>query len=225
MPSSQIELYSQTRTLDRLLETIELTGLQRTSYRQFHHETNTAAAALVVMAEFGVTTFDAAERGLELELHGLLQRGRYEESRGLLLRNAVNHLFNAGLRSTILNDAERTEALQQRLAQADPEFKFQFHGDLGARSGRSLSMEYDFAGDARVLLVEAQHAARRIPIHLLLARREGDTYYVMNTATGQDHPYQPAQMAAHLGSPVSAGPIAFAGLQYLYTGIAVRIAK
>ena len=197
--------------------------LPRFAYRQFHDQSNTAAAALVILAEFGLVQLDSDKRGQEMQLHGLLQRGLYQESRGWLLRNALRHLGGAGLSSTILHDPTRTASLQVRLTAADPEFKFQFDEDLGVHAGRALALEKDAANDARVLLVEARHDTRGLPIHILLARREGESYYVMNTATGQDHKYDAAQVAAHLASPVGAGAIGFAGRQYFYTGIAVRI--
>ena len=199
--------------------------LPRFAYRQFHDQSNTAAAALAILAEFGLVPLNSDKRGQELQLHGLLQRGPYEESRGWLLLNALRHLGDAGLSSTILHDPKRTAALQVRLTSADPEFKFQFDEDLGVHGQRALALEKDAANDARVLLVEARHATRTLPIHILLTRREGESYYVMNTATGQDHNYSPAQIAAHLASPVQAGAIGFAGRQYLYTGIAIRITR
>ncbi|MDQ2949376.1 MAG: hypothetical protein M3Y27_26130 [Acidobacteriota bacterium] len=199
--------------------------LPRIAYRQFHDQSNTAAVARVVLAEFGIAHLDISKRGQELQLHGLIQRGAYEEGRGWLLRNALQQLSDAGLPATILHDTARTAALQGQLSAADSELRLRFHEDLGMQGGRALSIEKDCTNDARVLLVDAQHATRGLPVHILLVRPEGESFYVMNTATGQDHKYDAAQLAAHLASPVKAGAIGFAGRQYLYTGIAVRISK
>ena len=199
--------------------------IPRVAYRQFHDQSNTAAVASVVLAEFGLAHLDISKRGQELQLHGLLQRGAYEEGRGWLLRNALRHVFDAGLPATLLHDTARTAAVQGRLTAADSEFMLRFLEDLGMQGGRTLSIEKDFTNGARVLLVDAQHATRGLPIHILLVRREGESFYVMNTATGQDHKYDVAQLAAHLASPVGAGAIGFAGRQYLYTGIAVRMTQ
>lgn len=175
------------------------------------------------MAELGATPLDCAVRGAELKLHGTMQLGPYQESRGFVLRNAMRHLSDAGLGWTVLHDRDRTAQLQTRVAEYDPESTFRFYSDLGIEAARSLSIQGDFDDDARVLLVEAQHAARSLPIHILVARREAGKFYVMNTATGGDHEYEPAHIAMHVASPVRAGAIAFAGRQYLYTGVAIRV--
>src|SRR5579864_4908622 len=82
------------------------------AYRQFHEQTNTAAAVLVVLAEFGMAEFSARKRGQELTLHGLLQRGTFDAARGILLRNALRSFSDAGLQYAVMHDPARTAALQ-----------------------------------------------------------------------------------------------------------------
>ena len=197
--------------------------LPRIAYQHFHQQTNAATLARALLAEFGLDEFDTGRRGEELVLHGLLQRGPYEEHRGLLLRATLRHLFDAGLSSEILHDGRRTAQLQQRITAVSPDFNHRLVDDLGIRGSRPLALDHDFRDDARVILVEARHSTAGLPLHLLLARREDQSYFVMNTDSGQEHAYDVGQMGMHLNSPVGSGAVNFAGRQYLYTGIAVKI--
>jgi hypothetical protein len=197
--------------------------LPRFTYRHVHDQTNVAVTTTVLLAEFGLVQLDTSKPRQELTLHGLLQRGLYREERGLLLRNALRHLSVAGLKYSVLHDAARTAAIENRIRRETPEFEFQFFRDLATQGETGLHLDSVFSDDARLLIVDVRHSTRGMPIHVLLARREGPTCYVMNSHTGQDHAYQPVHLAAHLASPVGAGAVSFAGLQYLYTGIAVRV--
>ena len=177
----------------------------------------------VLLAEFGLMQLDAAKPRQELTLHGLLQRGVYSEDRGLVMRNALRHLSTAGLKWVVVHDAARTAAIANRVRRAVPDFDFQFFRDLGAPAEAGFHLDTVFSDDARLLLVDARHSTHGVPVHVLLARRDGANCYVMNSQTGEDHTYEPIQLATHLASPVGAGAVSFAGRQYLYTGIAVRI--
>ena len=193
------------------------------SYRQFHDETNIATVVMVTLAELGVQTFDPSLRGQELVIHGLLQHGRFLEGRGTTLARAVKFLFDRNIQSQILLDAGRTAALKQRLLTADPNFDFALVSDLGSPTSRGLSIESDVRTGNCVMLVESRHAVARLPLHVLLLRSDGDRYVVMNSATGENHMYSHELLSVHLGTPVSFGAQSFAGLQYLYTGIAIRL--
>ena len=195
----------------------------RIAYRQFHDQTNIAVATAVLLAEFGLADFDISRPQQELTLHGLIQRGLYEEGRGMLLRNALRYLAVAGLKWTLIHDAARTAAIQSRVRTAMPDFEFRFVSDLKSPAEAGLHLDTALSGSGRLLLVEARHSMRDVPVHVLLVRREGDVCYVMNSHTGQDYAYELGHVAAHVTAPVSMGPVSFAGLQYLYTGVAVRI--
>jgi hypothetical protein len=195
----------------------------RVAYRQFHDQTNIAAATTVLLAEFGLAELDTSRPRQELTLNGLLQRGVFEEDRGLLLRNALKHLAVAGLHWTLLHDAVRTSLIEARVRSYVPDFRLRFVSDLNSPADAGLHLESALAGGARLLLVEARHSLRGLPMHVLLIRREGDLYYAMNSHTGQDYAYELQQLSAHIATPVSAGAVSFSGSQYLYTGIAVRI--
>lgn len=197
--------------------------LPRVSYRQFHDQTNVAVATAVVLAEFGLIGLDPSRPRQELTLHGIIQRGLYAEDRGMLLRNALRQLSVAGLNWILMHDTARTAAIQNRVRGAYPDYDFRFFVDLKSPAEAGFHLESVFSDDARLLLVEARPSIRGVPVHVLLVRREGELCYVMNSHTGQDHAYEIGHLAAHLASPVSMGPVSFAGLQYLYTGIAVRI--
>jgi hypothetical protein len=197
----------------------------RIAYRQFHDQTNVAVATLVVLAEFGLIEFDTSRPRQELTLHGLLQRGLYEEDRGKVLRNALRYLSVAGLNCNVLHDVARTGAVETRIKRAAPDFSFRFFRDLKAPGEAAPHLDAAFSGDARLLLVESRPALHTVPVHVLLARRDGDLCYVMNSHTGRDHVYGLGQVATHLTSPVAMGAVSFAGLLYLYTGIAVRIVR
>jgi len=199
--------------------------LPRLAYRQFHDQTNVAAAVSVVMAEFGVFPLDTSKPRQELTLHGLFQRGLYAEDRGLLLRNALRHLAVAGLHWTLVHDAPRTAALENRVKSVRPDFRFQLFQDLKSPAESGLHLESALSDDARLLLVEARPSLRGLPLHVLVVRRDAGLCYVMNSQTGDDHACELGNVAAHLASPVSMGPVSFAGLQYLYTGIAVRVRR
>jgi hypothetical protein len=191
-----------------------LTVMPRFAYRQIHEQTSAAAATLVVLAEFGVRTLDPALRGQELTLHGLWQRGVFQAHRGTLLLHALKHLTGAGLRCEIRHDVQRAQAMSQVLQVAE---------DLNATSHRPVHTITDFGDEARVLLLEALPARASLALHVLLARREAESYYVMNPETGQDTTYSRWQLDAHLNSPVLMGPTTVAGRLYTYTGIAARI--
>jgi hypothetical protein len=193
------------------------------AYRQFHDQTNIAATTTVLLAEFGIAGLDMAKPRQELTLNGLLQRGTYAEDRGLLLRNALRHVAAAGLHWSLLHDAARTSSIEARVRTYLPDFRLRFVADLNSPADAGLHLESALAGDARLLLVEARHSLRGLPMHVLLMRRDGDRYYVMNSQTGEDYPYELTQVAAHMAAPVAAGAMSFGGMQYMYTGIAVRI--
>jgi hypothetical protein len=197
--------------------------LPRMSYRQFHDQTNIAVATSVILAEFGLIEMDSSRPRQELTLHGLIQRGLYAEDRGMLFRNALRYLAVAGLNWVLVHDAARTAALENRVRSATPDYMFQFFGDLKSPAEAGFHLESVFSGDARLLLVEARPALRGVSVHVLLVRRDGELCYVMNSHTGQDHAYEIGHVAAHLASPVSMGPVSFAGQQYIYTGIAARV--
>src|SRR5579862_5134470 len=93
------------------------------AYRQMHEQTNVAAAAMVVLAEFGLGQLDVEKRGQELTLNGLIQRGRFDESRGQVLGEALRLLSNRGLRWSVLHDAARTAAVAGMMRQWVPDFE------------------------------------------------------------------------------------------------------
>ena len=197
--------------------------LPRLAYRQFHDQTNTAAVAMVLLAEFGLAEIDLAQRRQELTLHGMIQSGVYQEDRGLLLRNALRRLSDAGLKWTPFEDSARTGEVQSHLRRWVPDFEFRFAGDLGTPCAPWPHMDIVFGGGARLLLVDARHSVRGLPVHLLLVRREGGRCFVMNSQMGRNHECTTEALNAHLGSPVRAGAVGFAGLQYLFTGVGIRI--
>jgi hypothetical protein len=196
--------------------------LPRLAYREFHEQTNTAATVLVLMAEFGLEQPNLDQPRQELLLHGLIQRGAYQEGRGLLLGNALGRLSDAGLLWTVLHDPARTAALENRVRSWVPDYHFELLQDLGAAAQPWGTLDSVFRDNARVLLIESRHSIRGLRAHLLLARR-ARRLHVMNSFTGRNHAYDAGAFAAHLASPVSAGAVAFAGSQYLYTGLAVRV--
>jgi hypothetical protein len=193
------------------------------AYRHTHEQTNVAVVVLTALAELGIQPFDPEKRGQELVLHGLIQRGVYVEGRGLLLLNALRYLFDRGVHWQVLLDAKRTAALQERVRQTNPAFEFQLVTDLGAPVARPLSIEADLDAQSLVLLVEARHALGRLPLHVLLARRDGAEFAVMNSETGENHRCSAGQLSDHLNTPVHFGAVAFAGRHYLYTGVAIRL--
>jgi RimJ/RimL family protein N-acetyltransferase len=195
----------------------------RMAYRQFHDYTNAAATAMVVLGELGARPFIQSEPRQELKLHGFVQRGLYQESRGLALRAILQQFREAGLNWYVLHDTNRTAQLRQRLSAMMPGFEYRFFEDLQSPGAGWDELEAVFSDDARVILVEARHSIRGLPIHLLLARRDGDRYFVMNSYTGENHEYDEGQMKSHFATPVSAGAVQFAGSQYLFTGIGVRV--
>lgn len=195
----------------------------RIAYRQFHDQTNTATVAMVMMAEFGLAEVAVEERRQELTLHGVIQQGVYAEDRGLLLRQALRYVSDAGLNWTSFEDSARTTAVETHLQRWVPEFQFRFAADLGSRSQPWPHMDDVFSNDARLLLVDARHSVRGLPVHLLLVRREGERCFVMNSQTGRDHDCSTESLCAHLASPVSAGAVGFAGMQYLFTGVGIRV--
>ena len=198
----------------------------RTAYRQFHDESNTATVAVVLMAEFGLAPLDVEERCQELPLHSTIRGGaRYQEDRGFFLRKVLRQLAEGGLHSQVFEDPARTLSVQNHIRRWVPGFEFQFARDLGATGEGWPDWNTVFRDDARLLLVEARHSIHGLPVHLLLVRREGNVCYVMNSATGQDHEYPMSLFYSHLASPVTAGASSFAGRQYLFTGIGVRITR
>jgi len=196
---------------------------QRFAYRQFHDHTNVAVNTAVLLAEFGLASLDIAQPRQELTLHGLLQRGLYREDRGMLLKNALRHLSVAGLKWAVFHDVPRAREVENRVKQIDPEYEFQFFRDLATQGEQGLHLDTVLSSDARLLLVDVRHSTRGLPVHVLLARREGEMCYVMNSQTGEDYASGLGHLAAHMTSPVGFGAVSFAGQQYLYTGIAVRI--
>jgi hypothetical protein len=158
-----------------------------------------------------------------LTLHGSIQQGLYLEDRGLLLRNALRRLSDAGLKWALLEDSSRTASVQAYIRRWVPEFQFRFGADLGSACQPWPHPDVLFEEDARLVLVDARHSARGLPVHLLLVRREGDRCFVMNSQMGRDHPCSIELLGAHLASPVSAGAVGFAGLQYLFTGLGIRV--
>jgi hypothetical protein len=178
-----------------------------------------------MLNEFGLAPLAKEERGRELLLHGLIQRGAYEESSGRLLRNALRYVEDAGLKWSLLHNSARSMAIQNRVRSWVPDFEFRLAADLGSAGEPWPDYDSVFADDARLLLVEARHSIRGLPLHVLLVRRPGFMCYVMNSATGSDYECPMRYFAGHLASPVGAGAISFAGLQYLHTGIGIRVTR
>ena len=197
--------------------------LARIAYRQFHEQTNIATVTTVLLAEFGLQGLDASQPRQDLSLHGLIQRGSYQEDRGYLLGKALRYLADAGLQWSLVHDTGRTAALRNHIRRSVPDFEFRFCHDIGSAADPGLHLDSAFRDDARLLLVEARQSIRGLPVHVLLVRREGGLCYVMNSHTGQDQPYETGRLAAHLATPIGAGAVAFAGQQYLYTGVAARV--
>lgn len=194
------------------------------AYRQMHERTNIAATTMVVLAEFGLGQLDAEKRGQELTLHGLMQRGTFDEARGQVLQKALRLFADHGLNYCVLHDPARTTALQEAMRRWAPEFELRLFQDLQSPGAAWDSLDKLFDDDARLLLVDARHSIRSLRLHVLLARRAGHIH-VMNSETGHDHIYARGHFASHLASPVSAGAVAFAGGQYVFTGVAVRVWK
>jgi hypothetical protein len=151
------------------------------AYRHTHDQTNTAVVLMAALAEFGVTTFDQDKPRQELVLHGLIQRGPYQEDRGQTLANGLRYLFDRGVHRQVLCDPKRAAALQERVQRGNPEFVLRCLDDLGPAASRPLSIEADFTQESRVLLVESRPSLAGLPVHILLARRDAGEIVVMNS--------------------------------------------
>jgi hypothetical protein len=95
--------------------------------------------------------------------------------------------------------------------------------DVGDATDGPINLNRDFADDARLFLVESSPAASAVKLHVLLARREGKEYIVMNPASGEEYAYSANQLGAHLFAPPEMGQTSIAGRQYLFTGITARV--
>jgi hypothetical protein len=193
------------------------------AYRHFHEESNTAAVVTVALAEVGLTALDPNARCEELGLHSLLQRGSFREGRGILLASAIRHMRERGLPCQIFHDSVRTAALREHLIAQRPDFDFQLLADLWNPPLRMVRMESDLSEGAAMVLVAVKHALGRLPLHLLLLRRNGDLFSVMNSDTGQNHVCTSEQLSNHMQTPVRFGAVAFAGGLYAYSGISIRL--
>ena len=191
----------------------------------FHEQSNTATVVLVALAEWGLAPLHPDRPGPELVLHGLLQRGPYREGGGQLPAAAVRHMASHGVRCQWLHDTARTAALRERICGERPEFVFTLTDDLGGPPHRPAALDQDLGEDNAIILVEARHGTGRLPLHLLLLRRDADGFQVMNSDTGLNHACTAEQVAAHLNTPVGFGAGAFAGGMYLYTGLAIRLSR
>jgi hypothetical protein len=176
-----------------------------------------------VLAEFGLFEAPSAARGEELELHAVLQRGRFEEGRGILLAAALKHLRQQGLRCEVLHDGARAQTLAAKVTSENSAFRFGLLSDLGSPPPRPLILARDLGSGDALLLVEACHGYGRLPLHVLLVRRAGDDVAVMNSDTGANHRYTSGELQRHLTCPVTFGATAFASRLYLFTGIAVLL--
>jgi hypothetical protein len=198
-------------------------GRRLVAYRQTHDQTNAAVVLIASLAEFGLATFDADKRGQELVVHGLIQRGAYVEDRGTLIANALRYAFDREVPWQTIHDVKRTAQVQEHLRKAEPGYELRFPADLGPAAVRPVSIEADFSEGSLVWLIEARHAFGKLPLHVLLARRDGAEIVVMNSGTGHNYRCTTAQLSDHLNTPPQFGAVAFAGGQYMHTGVAILL--
>lgn len=196
----------------------------RLAYRQFHHQSNLASTVTVALAEFGVGRLDVDRRGEELVLHGFLQWGSYRQESGSPLRAALPHITRNGIAVSVRADAKRTAEFRRLVDTAKPDRPYCLPEEIGYPAG-AFDPVADFEEDARLLLIESKCRVPDLALHYLLARREGDEFYVMDSLDGADHLYSAASLVRHFVTPLSAGPVAFASGLYVFTGLAVRLTQ
>jgi hypothetical protein len=197
----------------------------RLAYRQFHDQSAVAAVTMVTLAEFGLMQFDAAKRGQELVIHGLIQQGPYRGERGATLSRASVHMTRSGLAVAGRGDVKRAAAIQERLRFFEPEAEYHVGRDLGLEASPPLNLRDDLAGGARLLLIQLQMWNARVAVHPLLLRSDEDRVFLMNPLTGRDEEMPHQELSTHLASPVQAGARQFAGGIYLNTGLALRVRR
>ena len=195
------------------------------AYRQMHDETNVAAATLVALSEFERTPVPTNTRGQELEIHGLIQRGRFLEDRGLLLARALRYMAARGVRCELRHDPGRTARLRERLHAEGCTQDLVFLEDLGRPGFQPLVLEHDLLAGSSLLLLEARAAFRRLPLHVLLVRPspDGHALQIMNSLDGLNYSLSRDEVASHLNCPIHFGASYLAGGLYLFTGVAVRL--
>jgi hypothetical protein len=195
----------------------------RLAYRQFHDQSAVAAVTTVILAEFGLLEFDPAKRGQELVTHGLIQQGVYRGERGEMLNRAALHMVRLGLAVARRHNAKRTPAILERIRIFQPEGEYHLARDLGAEASPPLNLQTDLAGEARLILIQAQMWNARLALHPLLLRAHEGRLFLMNPLTGRDEEIAHEDLSMHAASPVQAGPRQFAGGIYLDTGLALRV--
>ncbi len=198
-------------------------GVIRLAYRQFHDQSAVAVTTLVAMAEFGLIEFDAAKRGQELVIHGLIQQGVYRGERGVCLSRAWSHMQRSGLAVAARQDARRAGAIGAWLRAFEPEAEYHLVRDLGVEASQPLNLREDLADGARLILLQAQMWKARLAVHPLLLRADKGRLFLMNPFTGRDEEVTQQHLSVHIASPVHAGPRQFAGGIYLDTGVALRV--
>lgn len=193
--------------------------MPRHQLNQQEQKSCAGACIAVALTEMGVSGF-SADNTTEMRVYGQVQRGSGQES----APSKIDKFLNAqpGIRAWIMESPMRTGALivgsKGALIKPWLEYTKELWTDGSWRYLRNL-WEKDFRDGARVMLVSIIANGSNLT-HFILARKEGNDYYVMNPDGGADEVHNDL-FTDYINSY---GAHRFGGVDYVYTGICVWIA-
>jgi len=192
--------------------------MPRYSLNQKEQKSCAGACIAVALKELGIAGFEA-DQSTEMRVYGQVQRGSGQES----APSKIDKFLNAqpGIRAWIMESPLRTGALivgsKGALIKPWLEYSKELWSDWSWRYSRGL-VEGDFRDGARVMLcsIIADGSNRT---HFILARKDGNDYYVMNPDGGSDELHNDL-FSKYINSYDAHD---FGGVDYVYTGICIWI--
>lgn len=218
--------------------------MPRFQYQQQRNNTCGAAVTMVALQELSVTVPQCAsnlgtstcELSIWKEINDLQVNKDDPNDNQCTPLSLVEFMHDRGLSVAIVHDATRVEKVLKAWSKNYPElrgfYKDNFTVPLAEVSSTIANVQSginfpgDFNKDARVILLcLIQGGDPPSPLHYLLARKDGNDYYVMNPDGGSDTPLNRVALQGFLTEDVSLGVSISGPTNYIYTGIALIVRK
>jgi hypothetical protein len=122
----------------------------------------------------------------------------------------------------LFEDTSLTAALKHHAAADYGQYEGALISANITRQGK-LNLGTAFSDDARVFLIVGFMSKAKLMTHAVLMRKDGGQIYVMNSDGPSDTPYSDSAIGGFLAGQTA--QVAFAGKQYMFTGIAYRVWK
>lgn len=191
-------------------------------YKQTHGQSCTAVAMMITLAELGLIPDTDINQTTEMAYWGTAKRSSTVGEEEILPSAAIQLLISKGAKTEAYEDTGLTAGLKAYAPTDYAQYETGLSTAKIVRQGK-LDPATAFNDNARSFLIVGFMSATKLMTHTVLMRKEGNQISVMNPDGGSETSYSSGEIISFLAGQNA--PVTFAGLPYLYTGIAYRVWK